>query len=385
MIIVGGGITGLSTGLELQKSGKKCLIIEAHELCFGTTGGTTAHLNTLLDTPYTTISKNFSEEASRSVADAAASAIQLIRDNINQHNIDCGFQEASAYLFADNEQQDQELDEIFIAAKQAGLRINYIKTIPIPAYFTKAVIADGQAKFHPTNYVYGLAHAFQEAGGEILQHCRVTSVEEDEPLSVSTTEGTYQAKNLIYATHIPPGVNLLHLRCAPYRSYAMAATLETESDYPEDLTYDMYDPYFYYRTQIVDGKKYLIVGGKDHKTGHEENTDKQYAELEAKLKSLFGYREINYKWSSQYFEPTDGLPYIGHLPQHGKNIFVATGFGGNGMIYSHVAAMQLSALVNGIEPPFDNLFDPGRIKPVAGFTNFIKHNADVAKEFVGQL
>src|SRR5215470_16076945 len=79
VIIVGGGITGVSTGLQLQKTGKKCLIIEAHNLCFGTTGGTTAHLNTLLDTPYTTIIRNFGKENASLVAAAARSAIDLIR------------------------------------------------------------------------------------------------------------------------------------------------------------------------------------------------------------------------------------------------------------------------------------------------------------------
>src|SRR6186713_1519191 len=72
VIIVGGGITGITTGLLLQEAGKKCLIIEAENLCYGTTGGTTAHLNTLLDTPYTTISKNFSKEAAKKVAQATA-------------------------------------------------------------------------------------------------------------------------------------------------------------------------------------------------------------------------------------------------------------------------------------------------------------------------
>ena len=65
IIIVGGGITGISTALLLQRSGKKCLLLEAANLGFGTTGGTTAHLNTLLDTPYTTISKNFGKEKAR--------------------------------------------------------------------------------------------------------------------------------------------------------------------------------------------------------------------------------------------------------------------------------------------------------------------------------
>src|SRR6187399_2213745 len=63
VVIVGGGITGLSTGLMLQDAGKKCLILEAADLCFGTTGGTTAHLNTYLDTPYSAIIKNFGQDA----------------------------------------------------------------------------------------------------------------------------------------------------------------------------------------------------------------------------------------------------------------------------------------------------------------------------------
>ena len=384
VIIVGGGITGLSTGILLQEAGKNCLIIEANNLCFGTTGGTTAHLNTLLDTPYTTISKNFSKEASRRVARATADAIQLIKRNIKKYQIDCEFEDAAAYLYAENSKQDKELEEIYDAAIEAGLTADYADSIPIPAPFTKAIKVAGQGKFHPVKYVYGLATAFEDAGGKILQHCRVTGAEDVEPLIVETSNGKYTGLDLIYATHIPPGVNLLHLRCMPYRSYAMAMKVEKD-EYPEDLTYDMYDPYFYYRTQLVDGEKYLIIGGKDHKTGHEENTNRNYLQLEAKIKSLYSSSDIVYQWSAQYFEPTDGLPYIGHLPQHPDHIFVATGFGGNGMVYSHVAAKVLTDLLTGKEAGYDDLFNPNRIKPVAGFTNFIKHNADVVKQFVGKL
>ena len=106
VIIVGGGITGMSTALLLQESGKKCLLLEAANLCFGTTGGTTAHLNTLLDVPYSDISKNFGKEAAKIVADATKDAIQLIRNHIKQYNIDCGFSDANGYLFAQDEKQE---------------------------------------------------------------------------------------------------------------------------------------------------------------------------------------------------------------------------------------------------------------------------------------
>ena len=189
--------------------------------------------------------------------------------------------------------------------------------------------------------------------------------------------GTLQAKYMIYATHIPPGVNLLHMRCAPYRSYVMAIELE-DGRYPEGPAYDMYDPYHYYRTQETNGKKYLIAGGEDHKTGHEENTEEPFARLERYLRGIFKIKEIKFKWSSQYFEPADGLPYIGQMPGGPENILVATGFGGNGMIYSHVAARVLTEKLTKSPDPYHGLFNPGRVKPVAGFSSFVKENADVA-------
>src|SRR5215510_2961343 len=68
VIIAGGGITGISTAFLLQRAGMKCLVVEARDLCFGTTGGTTAHITTLLDTSYLTIEKKFNKEKAKLVA-----------------------------------------------------------------------------------------------------------------------------------------------------------------------------------------------------------------------------------------------------------------------------------------------------------------------------
>jgi Rieske Fe-S protein len=37
------------------------------------------------------------------------------------------------------------------------------------------------------------------------------------------------------------------------------------------------------------------------------------------------------------------------------------------------------------DTPFSDVFDPNRIKPVASFSNFVRHNADVVKQFAGKL
>jgi len=384
VIIAGGGVTGIATGLQLQKAGKKCLIAEAHTICFGTTGGTTAHLNTFFDNSYEQIKKDFGEDAIQLVASATNKALDLYKANIEAYHIDCGYQQKDGYLYAQTDKQAEQLDKIFEASRQAGVEVSYTDRIPVPVEFQKAIVYREQAQVHPSKYVYALAKAFEDAGGVLLQNCSVEEVVEAEGfVTVATNLGGVQASYLIYATHIPPGINLLHFRCAPYRSYAIAVKLKGDV-YPEGLSYDMDNPYHYYRTQEVDGEHYFIIGGEDHKTAHEKNTDACFNKLEAFAREHFDIDSVAFKWSSQYFEPSDGLAYIGLLPGSSGNILVATGFGGNGMTYSHIAAQLLTDLITHKENAYAALFNPNRIKPVAGFTHFVKENADVVAQFVGK-
>ena len=50
-----------------------------------------------------------------------------------------------------------------------------------------------------------------------------------------------------------------------------------------------------------------------------------------------------------------------------------------------MAALLLKRLILGQKPKNELLFDPNRIKPVAGFSQFISHNADVVKQFMGKF
>lgn len=383
VIIAGGGITGLSLGVMLQRKGKRCLILEAQTLGFGTTGGTTAHLNTMMDTPYPQIISNFGLENAKLVARAAREAIELVKSNIENYGIDCGFEEVPAYLFSQNGKQTEELEEIEDACRQVGVVCEFASELPVPIQFEKVLKIEQQAKFHPLRYILKLAEVFEKEGGVIIESCRVLgSSKKDDLVMVETSNGEFSAANLVFATHIPIGVNLIHFRCSPYRSYAMAVKLE-DNAYPDSLIYDMYDPYHYYRTQTIDGENYLIVGGDDHRTGEEPNTNGCFLKLESHIRSHFNVSTVVSQWSSQYFEPADGLPYIGHLPGNPENVLVATGYGGNGMTYSHVAAITLSDMILNGDSQYQKLFSPSRLKPVAGFTEFVKHNADVVKQFVG--
>ena len=382
VLIIGGGITGITTALLLQKQGKKCLIVEGGNLGFGTTGGTTAHINTFFDSSYPQIKSDFGEENAKLVAQAAKSAIATITSLTEELQIDCQLETKIGYLYSENEDQTKELQKILNASKEAGVAVSAAEENGVPIPFEECVAFAGQKQFHPLKYSFGLAQEFLALGGKISEHSFITSVEMEDDIHIART-GTeeFRAKNLVYATHLPPGINLFSFRCAPYRSYVLGVKLSAGAAYPEDMAYDMQDAYHYMRSHEIDGERLLIIGGADHKTGHDD-PEKAYQDLEDYTRKYFKVQAIPYRWSSQYYVPVDGLPYIGPMTNNDDTTFVATGFNGNGMTWGTVSGMVISDAILGKENPYAELFKPYRIKPIAGFTDFVKENADVVYHFV---
>ncbi|GAA4468188.1 FAD-dependent oxidoreductase [Nemorincola caseinilytica] len=379
VLVIGGGITGLTTALLLQESGQKCLLVEGHNIGFGTTGGTTAHLNTVLDTPYIDIARHFGHDAACLVAKGAREAIDLIEQFTNKYGIENDLAYKTGYLFATTGEEADMLQEMMEASDRAGVPMQRSDILPVPIPYVKAASVARQAQMHALKHLLGLARVFEMKGGVIVQQCMVHKLHDDDIITAETSQGVIRARYAVYATHLPPGVNVFSFRCAPYRSYAIAFTLKS-GEYPDAMVYDLKEPYHYYRSQVVDGVKYVIAGGLDHKTGHNEDTAHVQRELELYMRQYFDIDTVAYRWSSQYYNSVDGLPYIGLMPGHSK-VYAATGFGGNGMIYGTLSGKILCDLITKGTSSYEKLFDPGRIK-LAGLGTFLKENADVIHQFV---
>lgn len=382
-LIVGAGITGLTTALLLQKEGRKCIVADAHSPGYGTTGGTTAHINTFADTTFAEVESDFGQEEARQFAGAIAESVALIHNLVETYEIDCDFEWKQGYVYSETDKETKQLDDLYQSALRAGVAAQPAPDAPAPLPFQKAVVFDKQAQFHPLKYILALQKAFTDLGGVVIENTLIDHIDSnDEYHAAHAGEREIRAKSVVYATHIPPGgINVLHFRNAPYRSYVIAATLKDDA-YPDALIYDMQDPYHYFRTHTIDGQKYLVAGGHDHKTGHGDPAQ-AFADLIDYTKKCYRVDKVITQWSAQYYVPADGLPYIGQLPGASGGIYVATGFNGNGMILGTVSAIVLSELISEGTSPYEKLFDPGRVKPVAGFTEFVKENADVVGRFVG--
>ncbi|MES2828437.1 MAG: FAD-dependent oxidoreductase [Bacteroidota bacterium] len=380
-IIVGAGITGITTALLLQKAGQQCLVIDAETVGSGTTGGTSAHLNTFFDATYPEIESDFGKDTAKQVADSGKEALSLIKEFIDQYHIDCDFEYKGAYLFSETEKETKQLIEILEASRNAGIEVVEYQDNGVPVPFQIAIHFIDQGQFHPLKYVAALADEFVNLGGALLENTFVNnSSYENDVHTVEAGQSSFKGINLVYATHVPPGITPFSFRCAPYRSYVLAVKLKNDA-YPTGLAYDMQEPYHYFRTHEIRGQKYLIIGGEDHKTGHEDPVQ-AFKNLEAYAHKYYRVESVDYKWSSQYYIPVDGLPYIGELPGAADKTYMATGFNGNGMMFGTLSGKIISDLILGVENQNAELYSPSRMKPIAGFSEFVKENADVAWHFV---
>jgi glycine/D-amino acid oxidase-like deaminating enzyme/nitrite reductase/ring-hydroxylating ferredoxin subunit len=380
-LIIGGGITGLTAALLLQTNGRRTLVAEAHTTGFGTTGGTSAHINTFADTTYKEAESAFGEDGAQLFADAVNEGFAQIKTNVETLKIDCDYERKVGYLYAENDEEVKQLEDIYDGCIKVGVNVKFTGEVPTPVPFKKALAFDAQAQFHPLKYLQGLQKAYLAAGGMMIENTRVMAIKTENDIHTAKT-GTVsiRAKAVIYATHMPPNINLFNFECAPYRSYVMAVKLKS-GKYPDALIYDSQEPYHYVRSHVIDGQELLIAGGYDHKTGHED-PEKAFADLEKYTRKYYNVSSVKYRWSSQYYIPVDGLPYIGQMPLAADGIYCATGYNGNGMMLGSMAGKLLSDLVRKRPSKYQELFSPSRIKPIDGFNEFVKENADVAYHFV---
>ncbi|TDS13160.1 FAD-dependent oxidoreductase [Sphingobacterium paludis] len=385
VLIIGAGITGLTAALALQEQGQLCCVLEAQSIAFGTTGGTSAHLNTVLDTPYSDIIQQHGLDKAKDVLHSTRRAIEWIHYNVDKYAIDCDLTECNGQMYATTEDEKKELQKIKEAIVQLGISCKEIDELAIPVKPLYAIEFAEQGHFNPTKYVLGMASAFEALGGRILTQALVQHVTREEGrLSVTTADGrVFRSDRVIYATHTTPGIQLMNFRIAPYRSYLQLWELADSNACPDKVLYDMKDPFHYFRTVVQGGHRFLLVGGQDHKTAHHGNEHLNFLELQAFVTARFDTKKKLYEWSSQYYESQDALPFIGYYPgkSDGREL-IATGFGGNGMIFGSLSGHMLADLILKGTCEFGELYSPTRFGPLSSVKDLVMENADVLKHFI---
>lgn len=391
VLIVGGGISGLSVAYNLLKANRKIIIVEDGLVGSGESGRTTAHITAALDDRYYDIEKVFGEDGARLAAESHTAAINWIAEFVKNENAACDFERVEGFLFLHPSDKKENLQKEFEATKRAGLNTEWMEHAHfVTGYNGPCIKFPQQAQFHIMKYLRALADAIVKMGGEIYTHTRAEKIN----AHGATCNGfTIDATNVVVATNSPVNdIFTMHTKQAPFRTYVIGAKIP-KGKLPHSLWWDTGDanskwftaPYHYVRIQSFDNENDLLIsGGEDHKTGQADDEgikeEDRYERLEAWTKNHFpDITEFVYRWSGQVLEPLDHLAFIGKNPGD-DNIYIVTGDSGNGMTHGTIAGILITDLIAGLKNPWAEIYAPKRI-PVKVPGTFISETVNMALQY----
>ncbi|MEU6557309.1 FAD-dependent oxidoreductase [Streptomyces sp. NPDC046915] len=383
--VVGGGIAGLSTAWELVRQGREVAVLEAARLAAGVTGHTTAKLTALHTLVYDHLRRTRGPEGARLYALSQSEAIRHAAEVVGELGIDCEWEEAAAYTYAQNPGRVEELRAEARAAREAGLPAEFVTETELPFSVAGAVRVSGQAQFHPRKYLLALVDDLRRRGGAVYEGTRVVGLTEGKPCVLETGAGvSVRAEEVVVATHYPIFDRaLLFTRLSPRRELVVAGTID-EDLAPRDMYITPEQGTRSVRSAPYgDGKRLLIVTG-EHFTPGTADVEKRFARLSEWADDHFSGLTFTHRWATQDNDSTDSVPLVGPLHPGSRHTYVATGFGGWGLSGGIMAGRLISDLASGREAEWAGLYDPRRLGPVVREgVSFLKHQAQVARHFIG--
>jgi glycine/D-amino acid oxidase-like deaminating enzyme/nitrite reductase/ring-hydroxylating ferredoxin subunit len=379
VIVIGAGLAGITAAYLLKRAGRRVALIDRGRAASIDTGHTSAHLTCVTDTRLSSLVRSLGDDHAQAVWDAGLAAIAQIDEIVRSERLACHFDWVPGYLHAAVDAADADIeslrDEAAIAAK-LGFDATFLDRTPFMD--CPGVEIGGQARFHPREYLSGLIRSIDGGGSFVFEHTNADEVS-DEPLSVVSRGHRLRGDYIVVMTHNPivgaaglVGATILQTTLFLYSSYVVAGRVEPGT-VPDALFWDTADPYHYLRLDPRRGFDCVILGGEDHKTGQETDTDACFDRLEKTLKRLVPSVDLTHGWSGQVIETKDGLPYIGEVA---PRQFAATGFSGNGMTFGTLAGMMAADAATGQQNPWSALFDVNRTRIATGLWNYLKENKD---------
>lgn len=366
VLIIGGGITGVSTLYQLKDSGLDVALVEQNKLGQAVTGNSTGKLSFLQNDLIDKIRNNFDDKTATLYLKSQIDAIKMAISIIEKENIDCDLRKVKSYIYTNKKSEIRKIKSLVIFLNQCGIKV-YKQDVDLVKN-KYMVYVEGTYIFHPIKFVYGL---LKKNLFPIYENTSIKKIEKDDGFYMCYTDSNkIKAKKVVVASHYPY-FNLPFLfpiKGSLEKSYLSASIYDGS---PISLI-SYSNPFISIRTY----KDYLIYLSNSHSLSSDINDKKNFEELVKKLNDL--KLKPDYLWSNIDIMTNDGLPYIGEIKD---NLLIGTGYNAWGLANSVLAGKILSDIIIKRENEYINLFNPKRIN----FSKWVGIFNDAYESIVGYV
>ena len=359
--IVGGGLAGLSAALELRERGFDVVVLEARELGSGASGRNGGQAIHGLACGQDVIEAQLGLADSRRVWDMTIEALDLLRERIRKHVIDCDWRDGFLGV-ATSERKGRALAEW---ADEIESKYHYPLTRIAPGDITNWVssgryhsgIHDPRSgHLHPLKYVRGLARAAAAAGVRLHEDTRVTAfTQDDRGVTLTTPGGEVRAAQTLLAgnVYLQDVAPALESRIMPVGTYIVCsepvapaladALIPTRSAVCDtDFVLD------YYRT--TNDHRMLFGGRVSYSTKTPANLQESMRRRMVDTLPQLASAKIEFAWGGFVDITMNQAPDFGRI---GSNIYYLQGFSGHGLALTGMAGKLAAEAIAGQAERFD--------------------------------
>lgn len=351
ILIIGGGITGVSIGYNLIGSNKKVCLVEANRIGSGVTAKTTGKI-TYLQGHYRDIYKKYGTYVTKKYYTSQLEAIKMLKKIVADNKIDCDLEKSKSYLYSKDDNNKRLLEEELEALKKIGANnVKRVENLPDGKSFNYIIEGNNTYVFHPLKYLNSLKKILIKNKIAVYEKSRVLEIrQKDNYYLCKTDKALIKAEKVVVASHYPYFLKpfFMPLKVTLEKSY-IGAFLDKYYDYDALSVDKECNSIRFYRNK---DKEYKIYLNGSENIALEGNIINKYKNLKEKIGNY------QYIWSNIDIMTGDYLPFIGKIKE---NLFLATGYNTWGMTNGTLAGKIIKDLLVGNSNIYEMIFDPKRV------------------------
>lgn len=177
VLIIGGGITGISTAYHLINSNLKVCLVESNLIGCGVTGRTTGKINYLQELIYYKINRFISKDVSKKYLESQIDASKLINKIIEENKINCNYKKVTSFLFTNRKSEISKIKKQKKILEELDIKVQESTNIPLNVKCQYAISVDDTYIFHPIKYLLKLKEVIIENKIGIYEKTKIISID----------------------------------------------------------------------------------------------------------------------------------------------------------------------------------------------------------------